>query len=177
MAESREAEAPTDGLRRRARIHAVLGEPRRRRYVRLERRVVEELSLPPPPPVHHVLFVCTHNSARSQLAAAPRRAHGRVGESAGTRPASQVHPLAADVARRHGLDLGSARPRGYDEVEGVPELVVSVCDRAREAGLPPGIPHLHWSVPDPVPRGSPQAFEAVFRVLSERIDLLAGEAA
>ncbi len=150
---------------------------RRRRYVRLVRERLESLALPEAPPVRRVLFVCTHNSARSQLAAALWRRRGGEGESAGTEPAARVHPLAIEVARRHGLDLTAARPRGYDEIDFVADLVVSVCDRAREAGLSAGVPHLHWSVPDPVPRGTLEAFEEAFGLIAERIGLLSGEAA
>jgi protein-tyrosine-phosphatase len=124
-----------------------------------------------------VLFVCTGNSARSQLAAALWRDRtGRVGLSAGAAPASEVHHLAIEVAARHGLDLSAARPRGYDQVDLSPALVVSVCDRAREGGVPFDAPTLHWSVPDPA-GGDIDDFEAVVTTIRRRIDRLAEAAA
>lgn len=146
----------------------------RRRYARLDRDALAALAPTAPlRAVRDVLFVCTRNSARSQLAAALwERRTGRRAESAGNAPATEVHPLAVAVARSHGLDLDGRVPRGYDEVSDDPDLVVSVCDRAREAGVPVHAPTLHWSVPDPVD-GTRDDFEAAFRELSNRIDVLA----
>jgi ArsR family transcriptional regulator, arsenate/arsenite/antimonite-responsive transcriptional repressor / arsenate reductase (thioredoxin) len=145
----------------------------RRRYVRLRLAVVTELGPAPALVADDVLFVCTQNAARSQLAAALwERATGRPAGSAGHRPASAVHPLAVATAERHGIDLAAARPHGYDEVTTAPDLVVSVCDRAREAGPPFTAPTLHWSVPDPID-GGPAEFEAAYLELAARIDLLA----
>lgn len=76
------------------------------------------------------------------------------------------------MARRHGLDLSAARPRGYDEVSVTPGLVVSVCDRAREAGLPFDVTTLHWSVPDPAAGGIAD-FERAWRQISLRVERLA----
>lgn len=145
----------------------------RRRYVRLRLAAVAELGPSPVISAEQVLFVCTHNAARSQLAAALwERATGRPAGSAGQRPATAVHPLAVATAGRHGIDLTAARPHGYDAVDGTPDLVVSVCDRAREAGVPFEVPALHWSVPDPI-EGGPQDFEHAYRQLAMRIELLA----
>lgn len=124
-----------------------------------------------------VLFVCSHNAARSQLAAALWRA--RTGEpslSAGAQPADTVHPLAVRVARTHGLDLSGVEPRSYDTVEAEPGLVVSVCDRARESGVAFDAPLVHWSVPDPV-GGRRADFERAFVTIDERIGRLAGAVA
>lgn len=150
---------------------------RRRRYVALDDHALTDLVVVPPPDLGDigdpVLFVCRRNSARSQLAAALwSNRTGRVGLSAGLDPAPRVHRLAVQVARRHGLDLQGARPCGYQDVEVEPGLVVSVCDRAREAALPFDAPVLHWSVPDPAPGGLRQ-FETAYAVLSQRIDRLA----
>lgn len=120
-----------------------------------------------------VLFVCSRNSARSQLAAALWTVRtGRDALSAGRDPAARVHRHAVEVARRHGLDLTGAAPRGYDEVEVAPGLVVSVCDRAREAGLPFDVPLLHWSVSNPSD-GRVGEFERAYAQLSRRVDRLA----
>lgn len=145
----------------------------RRRYVRLCPGALRLLAPLARLTADDVLFVCTANSARSQLAAALwRRRTGCPARSAGQYPAVEVHPLARATAARHGVELGEVRPQGYDAVTHVPDLVVSVCDRAHEAGPPFAVPMLHWSVPDPVGRG-PAAFEAAFEELTDRIEVLA----
>jgi protein-tyrosine-phosphatase len=147
---------------------------RRRRYVRLRAAALAALAAAPALTARRVLFVCTGNSARSQLAAAlwnvasPARA-----ESAGTHPASRVHPRAVATAARHGLDLSAARPRGIAEVTDAPDLVVSVCDRAHEElAAWPDATRLHWSVPDPVRTGTAAAFERTFATLRTRVATL-----
>jgi ArsR family transcriptional regulator, arsenate/arsenite/antimonite-responsive transcriptional repressor / arsenate reductase (thioredoxin) len=118
-----------------------------------------------------VVFICTHNSARSQFAEAQWRVRSEIpGESGGTRPADRVHPGALRVARGHGFDLGDAKPKlvGADELAGA--LVVTVCDNADEQTA---VPHVHWSVPDPVPRGGASDFSAAWDDIAERIDNLA----
>lgn len=145
----------------------------RRRYVRLRYAALTALDPLARIAADLVLFVCTHNSARSQLAAALwHERTGRPALSAGAHPAARVHPLALSVARRHGLDLSGANPQGYEAVTLPPDLVVSVCDRAREAGLPFAVPDLHWSISDPV-HGDEQTFEQTFADLERRVGLLA----
>jgi protein-tyrosine-phosphatase/DNA-binding HxlR family transcriptional regulator len=123
--------------------------------------------------VASVLFVCTHNAARSQLAAALWRSRtGRPAASAGTRPAPRVHPDAVAVAAAHGLDLTDAVPRHVREVGTGHDLVVSVCDRAHETGRIGAAPHRHWSIPDPIGHGRSQVERAFVR-LADRIDRLA----
>jgi protein-tyrosine-phosphatase len=147
---------------------------RRRRYITLRQDRLEVLAAGAPARPRVVLFVCTHNSARSQVAAALWRSRtGLVAESAGTTPAGRVHPTAVRVAAELGLDLAAASPRGYAAVAGHPDLVVSVCDRAREAGVPFDAPSLHWSVPDPVPAGTVDGFRSAFADLATRVDRLA----
>jgi ArsR family transcriptional regulator, arsenate/arsenite/antimonite-responsive transcriptional repressor / arsenate reductase (thioredoxin) len=151
---------------------------RRRRYISLRADRLGQLAPARPMELGMVLFVCTHNSARSQLAAALWRDRTSLpGDSAGREPAARVHPKAADVAGHAGLDLSGAIPRGYESVRRPPELVVSVCDRAHEAGVPFDAPTLHWSVPDPVADGRSAAFRSVLAELSSRIDRLAAAAA
>lgn len=149
----------------------------RRRYVHL---LVDHLELlAPDVPVRgeHVLFVCSRNAARSQLAAALwRRRTGRPATSAGATPAGSVDAWTVEVARAHGLDLAGARPLGWGAVGATPDLVVSVCDRAREAQPPFDAPLLHWSVPDPVGHGR-DAFEAALTDLEPRVDRLARQVA
>lgn len=120
-----------------------------------------------------VVFVCTRNSARSQLAAALWRDHSRVPTaSAGTRPGARVHAGAVAAARRHGLRLGAERTAHVTDVLRPGDLVVAVCDSAHEE-LPRARERLHWSVPDPVRTGTDEAFEDAFAQISDRIERLA----
>lgn len=153
---------------------------RRRRYVRLGAGALRALhGAPPLPNVRVPLFVCTHNSARSQFAAGLWRTRtGRPAASAGSHPAPAVHPLAVKTAAAYGVDLAHATPRGYQEVTVAPDVIVSVCDRARESGVPFGGVRLHWSVPDPTKRKQGRAaFEAAFADIAERVSRLAQAAA
>jgi len=147
---------------------------RRRRYVVLRHDALARLIPHAAVPAGRILFVCTHNSARSQFARALWTARtGRDCDCAGTQPAPRVHPLAVRVAAEHGLDLSGERPRGYASVDAVPALVVSVCDRAGEAQLPAAQGHLHWAIPDPVRTGGPAAFRRAFEEIATRIERLA----
>lgn len=149
---------------------------RRRRYVVLRRDVIAHASGVAAHRPHAPLFVCTHNSARSQFAAAWwRNRTGEPTESAGTDPAATVHPTAVSVAAALGVDLGSAVPHGYEAVTLQPDVVISVCDRAGEGPLPFPGPHAHWSVPDPVAVGSRAAFETAFTEIAARIDATLAE--
>lgn len=144
---------------------------RRRRYVRLDRRPLESLGLPTVPPPASMLFVCTHNSARSQLAAAMWSERvGTEAASAGTHPAECVHPGAVAAAARIGLDLSRATPRLLAPAQ--PDVqVVTVCDRAHEE-LDPGPSWWHWSIPDPVVTDDPDAFDVVVADLDVRFSTL-----
>lgn len=143
---------------------------RRRRYVRLRVDLLSELAIGTPAPVGRALFVCTHNSARSQLAAELWTSlTGADATSAGTHPADRVHPGAVAAGRRRGLDLSGRRPRRFEpsDLAGA-EVVVSVCDRAHEEmDLPPDA--LHWSIPDPVGVDDPGAFDRAAELLEQRI--------
>lgn len=141
---------------------------RRRRYVRLVRGVAGELADVGHRRTGAALFVCTHNSARSQLAAALwAERTGRPSTSAGTQPAERVHPGAVAAARRVGLDLAGAHPRLLARTESS-DIVVTVCDRAHER-LRIGDDWWHWSLPDPVETGTDEAFDAIVAELDERI--------
>ena len=102
----------SEGDRRRSYVQLRLDNPtvrraRGHRYRRL-----------PAGAVPRVLFVCTANSARSQLAAAGwRRVSSIPAASAGTHPAQRIHPRAVAVGRRHGLPLGRAATHATDDVE------------------------------------------------------------
>jgi ArsR family transcriptional regulator, arsenate/arsenite/antimonite-responsive transcriptional repressor / arsenate reductase (thioredoxin) len=125
-----------------------------------------------------VLFLCTGNSSRSQMAEAllRRRSAGRVTTfSAGSRP-KPIHPHAVSVMTERGIDLSAARPKHLDEFTGQHfDQVITLCDRIREVCPEfPGHPATaHWSLPDPAadPDGRP-AFERVAAELAERIDFL-----
>lgn len=147
----------------------------RRRYVRLAPDLPDGLVRTEPVVAADVLFVCRHNAARSQFAAAYWNRRSAIpASSAGTRPAPRVHPLAVRAAGRRGLDLRGRAPRGYDRVDHAPELVVSVCDRAFEGGDPyPDARHLHWSVPDPADGDEIGGYERAFDELAGRLDRLA----
>jgi protein-tyrosine-phosphatase len=145
---------------------------RRRTYLRLDPSALDGLLPAQQVPAPRVVFVCTANSARSQLAAALwEQASPVPAASAGTDPAPRVAPGAVRVARRHGLAL-AAEPRALDEVRRDADVVVTVCDRAHE-DLPPGTSRMHWSVPDPVPSGTQAAFEAAYADLARRVTHLA----
>ncbi len=145
----------------------------RRRYVHLVHASVGGLSPSRPATPSPALFVCTRNSARSQLAAALWRSMaGATAQSAGTHPADRVHPGAIAAAQRAGLDLSGATPRAIDSLTTLPRLVVTVCDQAHEALAADDDGWLHWSVPDPVAVGTRAAFDATLDELRTRIELL-----
>lgn len=130
-----------------------------------------------------LLFLCTGNSARSQMAEAilNRRGAGRFrAESAGSKPAPRVNPLAIDTLREHGIEWHGHPPQTVDGLEHEPwDFVITVCDRAKEScPIFPGQPVLaHWGMPDPAEvRGSDaerrRAFRDAFILIARRIDLL-----
>lgn len=144
----------------------------RRRYVHLRREALEGLIDVRTAPATSALFICSANSARSQLAEALWRSmSGGDCCSAGTHPAEHVHPGAVDAGRRAGLDLSIAEPRLLSDLDMRPDIVVTVCDRAHEE-LQTGEDWLHWSIPDPAEDGSPEAFDAVIADLTRRIEAL-----
>ena len=130
-----------------------------------------------------VLFLCTGNSARSQMAEAllnwkdRERFHA---ESAGSRPADRVNPHAIETLREYNVPWHGHAPRGIDGLERESwDCVVTVCDRAKEScPIFPGQPIMaHWGMPDPADVAGEEAkkrkaFEAAFLLLSRRIDLL-----
>jgi ArsR family transcriptional regulator, arsenate/arsenite/antimonite-responsive transcriptional repressor / arsenate reductase (thioredoxin) len=105
-----------------------------------------------------ILFLCTGNSARSQMAEAMAK-HLGAGEidarSAGSHP-KPLHPNAVRVMGERGIDLQGRRAKHLDEFTGQRfDYVVSLCDRVREVCPEfPGHPDMiHWSVPDPARGG------------------------
>ncbi|NDL59134.1 helix-turn-helix domain-containing protein [Phytoactinopolyspora mesophila] len=163
----------SSGLVRRIRSEA----DRRRSYVTLEPDAYDAITaagpVEPDLSASRVLFVCTRNSARSQIAAAlwGRCSTLPVG-SAGTHPADRVHPGAVAAARRHGMPFRPGRPRDVSRVARADDLLVTVCDAAgEELGE---LRHVHWSVRDPVCTGTDAAFDETLSVLAGRVARLAG---
>ena len=145
---------------------------RRRTYLQLIPRPLESLTRPAARTAGRVLFVCTANSARSHLAAALwRRASSVPAASAGTQPAARVDPGAIAAARRHRLPMRRLRPCHISDVWQDGDLIITVCDLAREElGRQAAV---HWSVPDPVPAGDPASFDAALAELTRRVERLA----
>ena len=143
----------------------------RRKYVTRTQACNQLMGAGRIPRPHKVAFVCSQNSARSQLAESYWRTVSDIPVvSGGTHPASRVHPRAVTVGRRHGLDLTASRPRLAADVLSGDELVIAVCDRAYEDldSRP-----LHWSIADPALGESNEAFEGAFDDITGRITRLA----
>jgi arsenate reductase len=130
-----------------------------------------------------ILFLCTGNSARSQIAEAlvATKASDRFdAASAGSKPAAQVNPLAIEALRQVGIDWSGREPKGLGAVETQPwDIVITVCDRAKEAcPIFPGRPATaHWGMDDPAEvEGTSEerlrAFILTRQLLARRIDLL-----
>jgi ArsR family transcriptional regulator, arsenate/arsenite/antimonite-responsive transcriptional repressor / arsenate reductase (thioredoxin) len=145
---------------------------RRRNYLRLIPAPLDSLTRPGAQTARRVLFVCTANSARSHLAAALWRQASTVpAASAGIRPAGAIDPGAIDAAGRRQLPLPRLRPRHVSDVRHHGDLIVTVCDLAHEElGA---LAAVHWSVPDPVPAGAPESFDAALDELDRRVQVLA----
>lgn len=145
---------------------------RRRTYLQLIPETLEVMVPAARRRADRVVFVCSQNSARSQLAVAVwKRRSPLPATSAGTHPAATVHPGALAAARRRHLSMRPRRPRHLDDVISPGDLVVAVCDNAHEE-LPANLHHLHWSVPDPVPAADPDMFDRAVDDLTERIERL-----
>lgn len=147
---------------------------RRRTYLQL---IPESLDLLVPSAAsraERVVFVCTQNSARSQLAVAVwNRRSSLPATSAGTHPAAAVHPSAVAAAVRRKLPMRPHTPRHLDDVAVKPtDMIIAVCDNAHEE-LPADSRRLHWSIPDPVRIGRVDAFERALDELIVRIDHVA----
>ncbi len=130
-----------------------------------------------------LLFVCTGNSARSQMAEALLnwKGGGRFhAESAGSKPAARLNPYAVETLRELGVPWAGRTPRSLDGLDREKwDFVVTVCDRAREScPIFPGQPVVaHWGMPDPAEVDGDEAakraaFRDAFLLLSRRIDLL-----
>jgi protein-tyrosine-phosphatase len=137
---------------------------------------------------YNILFLCTHNSARSIIGEALASTHpsGKLkGFSAGSTPGTSVNPYAAEIAKELGLDIALLKSKSWD-VYAEPEapkmdFIITVCDNAAGEQCPfwPGQPvSAHWGFPDPSQvKGSDlekkAAFNEVMNGLKKRIDILA----
>ncbi len=136
--------------------------------------------------IYNVLFLCTHNSARSVIAEAimNRLGAGRFkGFSSGSQPKGKVNPFAIQMLDRLNYDIGAIRSKSWDEfaAAGAPRMdfVFTVCDNAASETCPvwPGQPMTaHWGVPDPSEtKGSDAEIAAAFadthRMLYQRISI------
>ena len=151
---------------------------RRRRYLRLCPEALADLASVPSFRASGIVFVCTRNSARSQLAAALwNRTSSVPAESAGTDPADRVHPGAIAAAQRRGLDLTGAEPSRFATAAHRDQLVVTVCDLAfeniGEVSASSGLPMLHWSIPDPAATGRRRDFDRTAEAIADRVANLA----
>jgi len=146
---------------------------RRRRYISLETELARGFLPEHRLTTSSVVFLCTHNSARSQIAEALFRSRSSIRvQSAGPNPRDSVHPKAIQIGAEMGVDLSAHRPKGYPEVAGSPDLVVSVCDLAVEGEVPFEARRMHWSIPDPVETGLIADFRSSFSEIDRRVDLL-----
>jgi len=134
----------------------------------------------------NVLFLCTHNSARSVIAECILNRLGRgrfCGFSAGSSPRGEVHPYALDLLREMDYDTSHLRSKSWDEFAGpdAPTLdfVFTVCDNAANEVCPiwPGQPMTaHWGLPDPSAATGTEAerrfaFADTHRMLFQRISI------
>ena len=136
--------------------------------------------------VYNVLFLCTHNSARSVIAECiiNRLGAGKFrGFSAGSAPRGSVHPYALDMLRNQNYDVSGLRSKSWDEfaAPGAPRMdfVFTVCDDAASEVCPiwPGQPMTaHWGIPDPSTAEGTEAerryaFADTHRMLYQRIGI------
>jgi len=130
-----------------------------------------------------VLFVCTGNSARSQMAEALLREIGKgafEAFSAGTKPRG-VNPLTVRALEGVGIDISGARSKSVAEYIGQPfDYVITVCDRARETCpvFPGGANTIHWGFDDPAEAEGTEAerlavFERVIGEIAARLRVFA----
>jgi len=132
--------------------------------------------------VKRILFLCTGNAARSQMAEAiARNFHGDVVDavSAGSRPAGWVHPLAIRAMAEVGVDIQDAESKSAAQFIDQPfDVVVTVCDSAaQDCPLWPGAARIeHWPIEDPsFGRNAMEQFRETREELMRRIEELVAE--
>jgi arsenate reductase len=118
-----------------------------------------------------VLFLCTHNSARSQMAEAFLRtlADDRFETASAGTEATRVHPLAIQAMREVGIDIAGQMSKSLDPfLDKLWDYVITVCDNANEQCpvFPGRATRIHWSFPDPSQAmgTDPQRLQAFCRV-------------
>lgn len=121
-----------------------------------------------------VLFLCVANSARSQMAEALfRKLAGDCWPvaSAGSQPASEVHPLAVEVLREMGLDTSGLRPKSLSEIDPTEVgTVITLCAEEVCPVFPRDVRRIHWPLPDPArAAATPEEQLAVFRQVREEL--------
>ncbi len=122
-----------------------------------------------------VLFICTHNSARSQMAESYLRARygDRYEVFSGGTEVTRVHPVAIEVMKEIGIDISSHRSKLIDEFYHKPiDIVVTVCDSAKAVCpfFPGKHEDIHYSFPDPSGlTGSDEEVLAGFRLIRDNI--------
>jgi protein-tyrosine-phosphatase len=136
--------------------------------------------------VYNVLFLCTHNSARSIIAEAimNRLGAGKFeAYSAGSQPAGEPHPYALELLHKNNHPISGLRSKSWDEFAGpdAPQMdfVFTVCDQAAAEQCPywPGQPmKAHWGVPDPSQAEGTEAekrfaFADTYRMMYQRIGI------
>jgi len=124
-----------------------------------------------------ILFLCTGNRARSQMAEALARSLAAPGvevASAGTKPNPKgVHPLAIEMLRARGIDTGGQRTKHIDELRGEFDYLITLCDSAAQECpmFPARRARLHWGLPDPDRAGGDAARErALFAEIGDEIE-------
>lgn len=130
-------------------------------------------------PTARVLFLCTGNSARSQIAEALlRQAAGERVEaaSAGSHP-KDLHPHAVRVLREYGIDIAGQRSKHLSTFTGERfDFVVTLCDKIREVcpEFPGGAEPIHWSVPDPAAEDTGPPSYPTFQSVAADLQIRAG---
>ena len=128
-------------------------------------------------------FVCTGNSARSQMAEGIARklaADNVVVQSAGTRPGA-VSQFAIAAMKQIDIDISAHHSKGLEELYDDLDYIITVCDNARQhcPAPPANCKHIHWSIPDPVRLSGPDETiltgftrirDQLYKLISELLD-------
>lgn len=124
-----------------------------------------------------ILFICTGNIARSQMAEGLARSLAGPGVevcSAGTKPNPKgVHPLAIEMLREKGIDASAQRSKHVDELCGEFDYVITLCDSVAQEcpTYPARRARLHWGLTDPAAAGGdPTRERALFREVRDEIE-------
>jgi protein-tyrosine-phosphatase/DNA-binding transcriptional ArsR family regulator len=131
-------------------------------------------------PARRVLFMCTGNSSRSQIAEAlliERSGHAIEARSAGSDP-KPLHPGAVAVMADRGIDISANATKPLGRFARMRfDRVVTLCDKVREVcpEFPAAATTVHWSIPDPAAEADPSAFQRVADELETRVGLLIAE--